>query len=54
MDIEQELIMQRINHLLQTYPLEEILAEAEITPELAVYYLVQDGFLELPENEPLG
>ena len=39
--------------VLETYTLEEILELNDVTEEEALEYLVTQGFLELPEIEPL-
>lgn len=39
--------------MLETYSLEEILELNDLTPEEALEYLVTQGFVELPEIQPL-
>jgi hypothetical protein len=43
----------RVEHLLQTYTLEEILELAGIEQSEVLYRLIADGIIELPEVEPL-
>ena len=38
---------------MQTYTIEEILEWNEVTVEDAVYYMVQQQFIELPTPEPI-
>jgi len=45
-------VEQRIEHLLLTYPLEELLEINDLTVEDVVYILFEKGLLEI-ENEPL-
>ncbi len=47
-------LIPRIENLLVIMEMEDILAESGVTPAEAIAFLFLQGFLELPENEPLG
>jgi hypothetical protein len=42
-----------VEKLLQTYTLEEILEINEITEEEALYFLLKEKFLKVPNPEPI-
>lgn len=39
--------------ILETYSLEEILELNDLTPEECLEYLVEEGYVDLPEIQPL-
>ncbi len=53
MDIRIETITERVLRLLEAMDVEDILAEGGLTVEEALAILVREGYLEMPETEPL-
>jgi len=50
---EEDLIKMEIGEQIRLYGLEDLLDEMEITPEEAIYYLIINGLVVLPERKPL-
>jgi len=47
------LIISEYRNILETYTLEDILEMNDLTEEDALEFLVEEGFIELPENLPV-
>lgn len=48
-----QLTIERARELLETYTLDELLEQSELTEEDVLIVLAEQGLLELPETQPL-
>jgi hypothetical protein len=53
-DREERKQIDVIKEILETYKLEDILEQSDISPEEALYILFIEGYIEFPEARPVS